>query len=88
MEDDFENSEKFVSLYKKCIDSLRSVVIDSLKKELPVLVMNGCLNYLDALKKEKGNGNIIQALRDYFGAHTVLLDGEDEYRHIEWDSSN
>ncbi|KAM0676593.1 phosphogluconate dehydrogenase (decarboxylating) gnd1 [Binucleata daphniae] len=85
-EKDYENSEIFINICQQNINSLRKTVVDCVINAIPALVMNGCLNYLDALMQEKGTGNIIQALRDYFGAHKVLTSGEKEYKHIEWES--
>lgn len=84
-EEDYENSRLFVELFRYNIESLRKTVIDCVMNGVPALVMNGTLNYFDALSQEKGTGNIIQALRDYFGAHKVLTSGETEYKHIKWE---
>ncbi|KAM0686557.1 hypothetical protein COBT_002220 [Conglomerata obtusa] len=84
-EEDFENSKLFIDIYKKNIKGLRNVVLESIKMEIPLITINGSLNYLDMLKEENGPGNVIQALRDYFGAHQVLIRGEKEYKHIEWE---
>jgi 6-phosphogluconate dehydrogenase len=42
------------------------------------------LAYYDGYRRERGPANLIQGLRDYFGAHTYRrLDGEGSY-HTRW----
>ncbi|EJW04447.1 6-phosphogluconate dehydrogenase, decarboxylating [Edhazardia aedis USNM 41457] len=80
----FENSYEFVQIYKKHISGLRKVVVKSIEHGIPVNALSGCLSYLDALKANRSNGCVIQAMRDFFGAHGIRLIGENEDTHINW----
>lgn len=45
------------------------------------------LSYFDAFRSEHMPANLIQAQRDYFGAHTYELIGKEGIFHTEWQSS-
>ena len=49
---------------------------------LPAYTMH--LSYFDALRSEHMPSNLIQAQRDYFGAHTYELTGKEGSFHTEW----
>jgi 6-phosphogluconate dehydrogenase len=55
---------------------------------LPIPCFSESLNYLNAIAQENGTGNIIQAQRDLFGAHTYRLkkDPEGESHHTNWEN--
>lgn len=42
------------------------------------------LNYFEALRSEQMPSNLIQAQRDYFGAHTFELVGKEGFFHNDW----
>jgi 6-phosphogluconate dehydrogenase len=42
------------------------------------------LSYFDSLRSENMPSNLIQAQRDYFGAHTYELIGKEGSFHSEW----
>jgi 6-phosphogluconate dehydrogenase len=42
------------------------------------------LNYFEALRSEQMPSNLIQAQRDYFGAHTFELIGKEGFFHNDW----
>jgi len=43
-----------------------------------------CLSYFDAFRSARMPSNLIQAQRDYFGAHTYELIGKDGTFHTQW----
>jgi 6-phosphogluconate dehydrogenase len=46
---------------------------------------SGSLAYYDSYRRERLPGNLIQAQRDYFGAHTYeRLDAPGTFMHTEW----
>jgi 6-phosphogluconate dehydrogenase len=58
-----------------------SIAVDS---GVPTPVFASSLAYYDGLRRERGTGNLIQGLRDYFGAHTYhRLDREGTF-HTQW----
>jgi 6-phosphogluconate dehydrogenase len=42
------------------------------------------ISYFDAFKSERMPSNLIQAQRDYFGAHTYELIGKEGVFHTQW----
>ena len=51
---------------------------------VPVIALSSALNYYDSYRTAQGNANILQAQRDYFGAHTYeRVDRQGSY-HTEW----
>lgn len=82
--DDFELASEFISLWNEHADSLNKTVMYAVKNEIPVPTISSCLMYLNGMKTENGSGNLIQAMRDYFGAHEVTLHGANEPVHIRW----
>jgi 6-phosphogluconate dehydrogenase len=49
---------------------LRAAVMEAPKLGVPVLALSASLNYIDAYRRERMPANLLQAQRDYFGAHT------------------
>ncbi len=78
-------SEKFVNMMKDGIPSLRETVLRAKEVEIPLSVLSSTLDYLDAMKREKLPANIIQAQRDYFGAHTFERRDREGVFHVEWE---
>ena len=46
--------------------------------------MSGALSYFDAYRSERLPANLIQAQRDYFGAHTYRRIDKDGVFHTQW----
>ncbi|OGO38818.1 MAG: phosphogluconate dehydrogenase (NADP(+)-dependent, decarboxylating) [Chloroflexi bacterium RBG_16_57_11] len=51
---------------------------------IPVLALNASLAYFDAYHSERLPANLIQAQRDYFGAHTYRRVDREGTFHTEW----
>lgn len=67
-------------------ESLKKVLSNSILSNIPTPVMNTSLQYLLSITNERLPANLIQAQRDYFGAHTYQrLDGGDEFFHSNWE---
>ena len=66
--------------------SWRKVVIDAVKLGIPVPAISSALNYYDSYRCERLPANLLQAQRDYFGAHTYeRIDKErGEFFHTNW----
>ncbi len=62
----------------------RQVVAQAITHGIPVPALSSAISYLDALRAPRVGANLIQAMRDRFGAHTFMtVDGEGPLHH-EW----
>ena len=77
-------SEEFEENYRKGLPSLRRVVSALSTTDLICLALNASLKYFDSLTAERLPANMIQAQRDYFGAHTYQRVDEEGSFHTEW----
>lgn len=71
---------------KRGIPSLRYVLSYAIKHGIPTLAFSSALNYFDSYTEENLPANLLQAQRDYFGAHTYRRTdrGADENFHTNW----
>src|SRR3954447_872192 len=66
-------------------DAWRRVVQTAVEVGVPVPALSSSLAYYDGYRRERGPANLIQGLRDLFGAHTYKrVDGGEETFHTEW----
>ena len=72
------------STLKNSLPGIRTVVSDAAKNGLALPAYAASLSYFDAFRSEKMPANLIQAQRDYFGAHTYELIGKEGVLHTEW----
>jgi 6-phosphogluconate dehydrogenase len=61
---------RFSALVNELQGSLRAVVAQAAGLGVPVLALSASLNYIDAYRRSRMPANLLQAQRDYFGAHT------------------
>jgi len=62
----------------------RRVIQSAVKACIPVAGYSASLAYFDAYRSERLPANLIQGLRDYFGAHTFERTDKEGTFHIEW----
>ena len=64
----------------------RRTISVAISNGVPVPAMSSSLSYFDGYRSERLPANLLQAQRDYFGAHTYeRLDGKKgEFFHTEW----
>jgi 6-phosphogluconate dehydrogenase len=74
------------SFIKENLSGIRLVVSDAAIHGLAVPAYSSSLNYFDSFSTKMLPSNLIQAQRDYFGAHTYELIGKDGVFHTEWTS--
>jgi 6-phosphogluconate dehydrogenase len=68
----------------KAEDSWRRVVTLAVEHGVPIPAFSSSLSYYDGLRRSRGPANLLQGLRDYFGAHTYRrLDAEGSF-HTRW----
>ena len=78
--------DDFVEMMSSAQPSLRRVVSHAALGGLPVPALSAALGYFDAFRQARGTANLIQAQRDYFGAHGFeRIDVEGEH-HGPWGS--
>jgi 6-phosphogluconate dehydrogenase len=64
--------------------NMRNVIIHAIHMGYPVAGLMAALSYFDAYRSERMPTNLIQAQRDYFGAHTYQRIDEPGVFHTEW----
>jgi len=63
----------------------RKLVCEAIAQGVPVPAMSSALAFYDGYRSARLPANLLQAQRDYFGAHTYqLLDGDDQWHHTDW----
>ena len=79
------NSE-LIQLVKKYKPSAKKVVSESLLKDITTPTLSESLQFLNGITTEYASENVIQAQRDYFGAHTYkrLDDDSEKSYHTNW----
>ena len=66
-------------------ESWRSVVCAATQQGIPVPTMSSALSFYDGYRNARLPANLLQAQRDYFGAHTYqIIDGDDQWHHTDW----
>lgn len=71
---------------KTLLSGWKNVVAEAMKEELPVPAFSSALNYFYSLASADLPANLIQAQRDYFGAHTFERNDElrGQFFHENW----
>ena len=74
----------FVDITEKYQQSLRDVVAIAVKVGIPVPTFSSAISYYDSYRSERLPANLIQAQRDYFGAHTYQRTDKEGTYHYNW----
>ncbi|HJO93952.1 MAG TPA: decarboxylating NADP(+)-dependent phosphogluconate dehydrogenase [Victivallales bacterium] len=76
----------FKNIIDKCQDSWRNVVSLAVKYGVAVPTFSSALCYYDSCRTERLPANLLQAQRDYFGAHTYerIDKPRGEFFHTDW----
>ena len=76
----------FTEATAKAQNAWRQVVVTATQMGLPVIEFSNALSYYDSFRRERLPANLLQAQRDYFGAHTYQrIDKPLEQKfHSEW----
>ena len=75
------------SSLKNSLTGIRTIVSDAAKCGLAIPAYASSLSYFDAFRSERMPSNLIQAQRDFFGAHTYERIGLEGVFHTEWSSN-
>ena len=90
----FKASILEMDIFKKCIleaqTNWNSVLNYAAAKLIPIPCISSAWNFLVSITQEKSSGNIIQAQRDYFGAHGIMVLNNKEVEIINgpWRNKN
>ncbi len=80
------NDDHFAAVVDKAHAGWRISAADALMAGIPVPAMASALSYFDGYRTALLPANLLQAQRDYFGAHRYqLLSGGDDTYHTQWE---
>jgi len=81
-------SEDFKQLLTNGKENWKEILQQAVANEIPIPCMQSAWTYFAALKTQNSSANIIQAQRDYFGAHGFLRVDNDSQglKHGPWSS--
>ncbi|HSP37063.1 MAG TPA: NADP-dependent phosphogluconate dehydrogenase [Frankiaceae bacterium] len=68
----------------KAQDAWRRAVSTGIANGVPVPAFSAALGYYDGYRQARGPANLIQGLRDYFGAHTYRRTDREGAYHVRW----
>ncbi|AYN24401.1 NADP-dependent phosphogluconate dehydrogenase [Buchnera aphidicola] len=74
----------FSEISNKYEQSLRHVTSYAIKYGIPVPTFSSAITYYDNYRTVSSSANLIQAQRDYFGAHTYKRTDKKGYFHTNW----
>jgi len=77
-------SDFFAEALKKGRAGWGRVVALAAERGVSVVALSSALSYFDAYRTANGNANVLQAQRDYFGAHTYQRVDKEGTFHTEW----
>ncbi len=76
--------EYFKNVVENYQDAWRQVVATAVTHGIPVPAFSSALAYYDSYRSERLPANLLQAQRDYFGAHTFQRVDKEGTFHFEW----
>ncbi len=76
--------ETVQGLIKETQTAIREVVAAAAKSGIAIPAYGSCLSYFETFRSKNLPSNLIQAQRDFFGAHTYELVGQEGFFHTEW----
>jgi 6-phosphogluconate dehydrogenase len=74
----------FKGIVEEYQQAWREVVATAVLNGIPVPAFASAINYYDSYRSEKLPANLLQAQRDYFGAHTYRRIDREGVFHTEW----
>ena len=79
-----EETQKAV---QTCKPALEAVVVEAIRNNLAVPALSAALNYLNGITTADSPAHLIQAQRDYFGAHKYQKrnDTSSNFYHTQWE---
>jgi len=74
----------FRSIVEESQGRWRTVVATAAENGIPIPAFSSALSYFDSYRTDRLPANLIQAQRDYFGAHTYERVDRPGFHHSEW----
>lgn len=74
----------FSEVLHRAQEGWRRVICLAIENGIPVSSFSSALAYFDGYRRETLSANMIQAQRDYFGAHTYERTDKDGIFHTDW----
>ncbi|MDO1509656.1 MULTISPECIES: decarboxylating NADP(+)-dependent phosphogluconate dehydrogenase [unclassified Neisseria] len=76
----------FKNILENCLPAWRKVVVKAIECGIPMPCMASAVTFLDGYTSERLPANLLQAQRDYFGAHTYERTDKPrgEFFHTNW----
>ena len=78
--------EYFSRALSRLHEPWRRAVQAATQNGIPVMAMSASLAYYDAYRRERLPANLLQAQRDYFGAHTYRRIDKEGVFHTQWEA--
>ena len=77
---------QFAGILKKTVPALREITAAGILRGIPLPEMSSALSFFDGYRCAKLPANLLQAQRDYFGAHTYerIDRPRGEFFHTNW----
>ncbi|MGH2565926.1 MAG: NADP-dependent phosphogluconate dehydrogenase, partial [Ginsengibacter sp.] len=79
-------NKNIAELLKQKEDSIQKIVSTAALNNYPLAGFMSSFNYYNAYRRNLLPTNLIQAQRDFFGAHTYQRTDEDGIFHTEWET--
>ncbi len=77
-------AKDFAAMMQASEGALRKTVADAAMAGLPVPALSASLAYFDSYRQARGTANLIQAQRDFFGAHSFERTDKPGIHHGDW----
>lgn len=76
----------FTDIIRKCEPAWRRVIASAVQAGIPAPALSSALNFYDGYRAARLPANLLQAQRDYFGAHTYerIDRPRGEFSHTNW----
>lgn len=78
----------FMRMMKDSHGSLRAIIAQAALAGAPAPALSNALSYFDTYRQSRGTANLIQAQRDFFGAHGFERIGEEGAFHGPWSGTD
>ena len=78
-------AHQFKTQLNAAAEEIEKLITTAAQSGLPLTAVHSALDYFNSLKSEELPANLIQAQRDFFGAHTYQRRDEEGIFHTEWE---
>ena len=79
------NKSRLLNKLSNLVKDAKNIITGCISNNVSTPVMSSTLNWYLNMSSEHNPSNLIQAQRDFFGAHTVQLLDSEEFLHLQWD---